>query len=90
MATVRNISADRRHVPLLDRDVDPDELVEVPDELVWEYAWPADTWDVDAPVEPVDVRTVAQLRDELRAAGLPLSGTKQELVRRLASAGGGE
>jgi hypothetical protein len=71
VATVRNISPDRRRVPLLGRDVDSDEVVEVPDELAWGYAWPAEDWAVEAPDPPVaseDTQTAAQ----------PESAEKQE------------
>lgn len=88
MASVRNISPDRRQVPVLDREVDADELVEIPDELAWDLSWDPEVWEVDAPGRPApdDPRTVAELQDELRGRGLPVSGNKPELIERLAQA----
>jgi hypothetical protein len=37
----------------------------------------------------LDGLTVVQLKEKLRAAGLPVSGKKQELIDRLSSGGGG-
>ena len=39
--------------------------------------------------EDLSKRTVVQLKEQLRAAGLPVSGRKAELVDRLLSAGAG-
>ena len=37
----------------------------------------------------LDGLTIVQLKEKLRAAGLPVSGKKQELIERLSSGGGG-
>jgi len=56
MATVRNISGERLSVPLLGREVDPDEVVEVEDRLVTDQVWPDVTWAVERDQVPtVDV-----------------------------------
>jgi hypothetical protein len=85
VGTVRNIGPERISVPLLGRDIDPDEVVEVPDEYLEDYAWPEETWKVEGSAD--DPRTVAELRDQLKARDLPTSGTKKELTERLAQAG---
>lgn len=46
MAKLRNVSADVLNVPLLGRDVDPDQVVDVPDDLLEAYAWPESVWQV--------------------------------------------
>jgi hypothetical protein len=46
MAKIRNKSGRRLSVPLLRRDVDPGETVDVPDEWLTQYAWPENTWTV--------------------------------------------
>jgi hypothetical protein len=49
MAKLRNISPDTLIVPLLGRSVDPDEVVEVADALLEQYAWPDTLWAVVTP-----------------------------------------
>lgn len=46
MGKVRYIGDEPRDVPLVGREVQPDELVELPDAVVQEYEWPASLWDV--------------------------------------------
>lgn len=46
MAKLRNISADTLNVPLLGMDVEPDHIVDVPDEVFHAYAWPESVWQV--------------------------------------------
>lgn len=46
MASVRYIGDEPRSVPLLGREVQPDELIELPDAVVQEYDWPESSWDV--------------------------------------------
>lgn len=47
MAKVRNVSPDTLVVPLLGgRVVEPDEVVEVGDDLFLEHDWPESTWAV--------------------------------------------
>jgi len=85
---LKNVSGEAREVPLLgNRVVEPDEVVDVDDELLdpEQYVWPASTWQVVEPPATED-RTVEQLQAELRERGLPVSGTKAELVERLATA----
>ena len=47
MATVRFIGPEPHTVPLLGRDVQPDELVEVPDDLLADYTWSETNWRVE-------------------------------------------
>lgn len=46
MAQVRFVGDEPYLVPLLGREVQPDELVELPDVVVQEYAWPESLWKV--------------------------------------------
>lgn len=63
MAKLRNVSTDTLVVPVLgNRLVEPDEVVEVSDELLEELAWPETTWAVVAP--PKKVAAVAVTKDE--------------------------
>lgn len=57
MATVRYIGPSvvvdgvehgRVKVPVLDREMDPGEVVEVPDELLEQFAWPETLWEITA------------------------------------------
>ena len=49
MARLKNVSGEAREVPLLgNRVVEPDEIVDVDDELLAEYVWPEATWQVQA------------------------------------------
>lgn len=48
MGRVKNVSGEAREVPLLgNRVVEPDEVVDVADELLAEFAWPESTWKVE-------------------------------------------
>lgn len=63
MAKLRNVSTDTLVVPALNgRVVEPDEVVEVRDELLEELVWPETTWAVVAP--PRKVAAVAVTKDE--------------------------
>ena len=88
MGTVRNISADPRNVPLLGRHVDVDEVLEVSDELLDPEAhfWDPEVWVVE--LSAADSRTVVELKAELESRGLSVSGTKSDLIERLAAADG--
>lgn len=91
MGTLRNnTDSDLSVAPLDGRNVAPDELVQVPDEVLRQYVWPDATWTVEYDVEDDDPRTVAELREELKAADKPVSGTKAELIERLAAPNTGE
>lgn len=46
MAKVRFVGSEPHEVPLLGRVVEPDELVEIPDDVLEEFEWPAAQWDV--------------------------------------------
>lgn len=84
MATVRYVGPeDRVRVghPLY-REVSADEAVEVPDEWLEDYAWASELWQVEGSSD--DPRTVKQLQSELRELNLSTSGTKAELIERLA------
>jgi hypothetical protein len=81
VATARYLGPERVSVPLLGRDVDPDEAVEVPDEYLEQYSWGPD-WQVEGSSD--DPRTVPDLKAELSKRGLPTSGNKAELIERLA------
>lgn len=48
MAQLRFRGDERHEVPLLGRAVEPDELVEVPDDLYAEVSWPSAYWTVVA------------------------------------------
>lgn len=49
MARLKNVSGEAREVPLLgNRIVEPDEIVDVDDELLAEFAWPESTWEIVA------------------------------------------
>lgn len=53
MARLKNVSGEAREVPLLDnRIVEPDEVVDVADELLAEFVWPETTWQVEADKKP--------------------------------------
>ena len=85
MGSIRNrTDSDLSVTPLDGRNVAPDELVQIPDEVLRQYVWPDETWIVEYDAEDADPRTVPELRDELKKAGLPVSGTKPELIERLA------
>ena len=92
MATVKYIGAvppepdgtpGRVSVPLLDREVGEGQTVDVPDEWLTTYAWDSATWELHASSD--DPRTVAELRKELSDRGLPTTGTKSDLIERLAT-----
>lgn len=85
MGTVRNISPDARHVPLIDRQIEPGEVVDVPDDLLdpEHHSWDPDVWQVEAIAE--DSRTLAELKAAAEERGLPVSGTKRDLVERIAA-----
>jgi hypothetical protein len=82
MGTVKNISADARHVPSIDRTVEPGETVEVADELLdpAHRSWDPDVWQITGG----DPRSLAELKAEAEKRGLPVSGTKSDLIARLA------
>lgn len=44
MGRLKNVSGEAREVPLLNRVVEPDEEIDVDDELLAEFAWPESTW----------------------------------------------
>lgn len=44
MAKYRFKGSERHSVPVLGRYVDPKEVVEVPDEVAAQYAWPEEMW----------------------------------------------
>jgi SAP domain len=91
VGSIRNrTDADLSVAPLDGRNVAPDELVQVPDSLLRQYVWPEETWIVEYDVEDDDPRTVAELREGLKATGQPVSGTKAELIERLAAPSTGE
>lgn len=46
MAKLRFIGHEQSHVPVLDRTVDPDELVEVDAAVFKAYDWPESLWSV--------------------------------------------
>jgi hypothetical protein len=46
VAKLRNISPDTLQVPLLGATVEPDQVVDVPDQLFKDYAWPDSLWSV--------------------------------------------
>lgn len=49
MGRLKNVSGEAREVPLLgNRVVEPDEVVDIDDELLAEFAWPESTWQVQA------------------------------------------
>ena len=55
MGRLKNVSGEAREVPLLgNRVVEPDEVVDVDDELLdpEQYVWPASTWQVQADKKP--------------------------------------
>ena len=85
MASIRSkADCDLTVSALNGRLVQPDELVELDDEVYQAHVWPEDTWVVvDAPEDP---RTAAELKAELERRGLPTSGRKSELAKRLAEA----
>lgn len=84
MGTIRNLSPDARFVPLIDRVVEPGETVEVTDDLVDPKlrSWDPDVWELSGG----DPRTLAELKKEADRRGLPVSGTKRDLIERLAAA----
>ena len=84
MGTVKNLSPDARYVPLIDRQVEPGETVDVDDALLnpEHHAWDSEVWQVSGG----DPRTLAGLKAEAEARGLPTSGTKRDLIERLAAA----
>lgn len=47
MSKIRYLGAETASVPLLQRDVQPDELVEVDDDLLKTYDWPESLWSVE-------------------------------------------
>ena len=85
MATLRNLTASTLSVPALNgRHVEPDEAVEVPDDVAAGFMGQDATWRVE--LDDDDPRTLAQLKAELEAKGLPTTGRKSELIERLATA----
>ena len=85
MATLRNISQSALSVPALDnRIVDPGEVVETSNEIAAGFAGQDAVWQFE--IDDDDPRSLDELRDELRAKGLPTQGRKSQLVARLAGA----
>lgn len=84
MGTVKNISGEARSVPSLDRQIGAGETVEVADELLdpAHRSWDPEVWQVTAN----DPRSLAELKAEAEKRGLPVSGTKRDLVERLNAA----
>lgn len=84
MGTVKNISPDVRNVPAIGQQVEPGETVDVADELLdpKNRSWDPDVWQVTGG----DPRTLAELKAEAETRGLPVSGTKRDLVERLNAA----
>lgn len=71
MAKLRNITAETLHVPLVGREVAPDELVEVSDAVWAQHAWPETVWEeVEVPRSVFDPaeHTVAEVNDYLDRA----------------------
>jgi hypothetical protein len=83
VGTVKNLSPDARFVPALDRQVEPGETVDVPDELLdpAHRSWDPDVWQVSGG----DPRSLAELKAEAETRGLPVSGTKRDLAERIAA-----
>ena len=53
MGRLKNVSGEAREVPLLgNRVVEPDEIVDIDDELLAEYVWPEATWQVEPDKKP--------------------------------------
>jgi hypothetical protein len=52
MAKLRNVSPDTLSVPLLGVTVEPDQVLEVPDGVYEQYAWPESLWAVVAAAKP--------------------------------------
>lgn len=85
MASIRNLSASALSVPDLGgRLVEPDEAVEVDNQVAAGFVGQDTTWQVE--LDDDDQRTLPQLKAELEAKGLPTSGRKSELIERLATA----
>lgn len=85
MATLRNIGRSALSVPALDnRTVEPDEAVEVSNEVAVGFIDQDAVWQVE--IDDDDPRTADELRSELEARGLPTKGRKSQLVERLAAA----
>ena len=83
MATLRNISDSALSVPNLNnRLVEPDELVEVDNDVARGFVGQDATWKVE--LDDDDPRTLPELKAELQARGLPTTGRKADLIQRLA------
>lgn len=84
MGSVKNISGEARFVPAIDRQIDAGETVDVADELLdpAHRSWDPDVWQISGG----DPRTLGELKAEAEKRGLPVSGTKRDLVERLAAA----
>lgn len=79
MAQLRNITDETLHVPLADKDVAPDDILEVSDPTFLAHEWPETVWFVvEAPPRPVD------------AAFDPSSATVDQVNAYLADANGEE
>lgn len=65
MAKLRNITDETLHVPLLGREVAPDEVAEVSDAVWAQHAWPETVWaEVEVPrrmFDPADCTVVEVL-----------------------------
>ena len=71
MGKLRYLGDQAVSVPLLDREVQPDELVEVPDAIAQEYAWAESLWDIVDSGKPVfdpGKKTVAEVNAYLEKA----------------------
>lgn len=49
MASVRNMSKHTVDLRCIGRSVDPDEKVDVPDDVFKAHVWPETVWDTDSP-----------------------------------------
>lgn len=48
MAQIRNKTEHTLNIRVLNRSAEPDELVDVPDDIFKEHVWPETVWDVKA------------------------------------------
>lgn len=91
MAKVQNVSGQKLTVPILGRDVEPDDVVEVDDDLYESFVPPAETRSPDHPWSGIEAPDTSELRgkaldEALKEHGLPTTGTADEKRDRLAEA----
>lgn len=60
MAKLRNVSADTLNVPLLGAMVEPDHVLDVPDAVFEQYAWPESLWAVVSTTKPSKTTTASE------------------------------